>query len=431
MSQLKPKISNQLNIEVINDACDKNYQAVMLKYYQLQFGWFHNAYNSFQDIDKYIILAHLVNKTLSTYNKHFYNLTFDQFYSNKSVEIEKISISELVRELNITKETARRKLNEMTRDKIIVRNKKKITIQQNAFTFQKPIVSIKNFSNFLSTATEHLTLRNSQKSFSAQYFEEKIKENYTHYWNDFLNFQIGFVLKFKQLYLLYLILYKYKRMTKTEKVNFVIKTLNNLYPKIPIPLDHKDPYTLLIAVLLSAQCTDVRVNQITPILFAKADNPFDMIKMSVEEIKAIIRPCGLSPMKSKGIHGLSHIIIEKHQGKVPKSFEALEALPAVGHKTASVVMSQAFGVPTFPVDTHIHRLMYRWNLSNGKSVVQTERDAKRLFPKELWNNLHLQIIWYGREYSPARGWNLEKDIISRKIGRKSVLKSLERTHKKS
>jgi endonuclease-3 len=220
-------------------------------------------------------------------------------------------------------------------------------------------------------------------------------------------------------------------MTKTEKVNFVIKTLNNLYPKIPIPLDHKDPYTLLIAVLLSAQCTDVRVNQITPILFAKADNPFDMIKMSVEEIKAIIRPCGLSPMKSKGIHGLSHIIIEKHQGKVPKSFEALEALPAVGHKTASVVMSQAFGVPAFPVDTHIHRLMYRWNLSNGKSVVQTERDAKRLFPEELWNDLHLQIIWYGREYSPARGWNLEKDIISRKIGRKSVLKSLERTQKKS
>ena len=210
-------------------------------------------------------------------------------------------------------------------------------------------------------------------------------------------------------------------MTKTEKVNFVIKTLNNLYPKIPIPLDHKDPYTLLIAVLLSAQCTDVRVNQITPILFAKADNPFDMIKMSVEEIKAIIRPCGLSPMKSKGIHGLSHILIEKHQGKVPQSFEALEDLPAVGHKTASVVMSQAFGVPAFPVDTHIHRLMYRWNLSNGKSVKQTERDAKRLFPEELWNDLHLQIIWYGREYSPARGWNLEKDSITRTIGRKSVL----------
>ena len=220
-------------------------------------------------------------------------------------------------------------------------------------------------------------------------------------------------------------------MTKTEKVNFVIKTLNNLYPEIPIPLNHKDPYTLLIAVLLSAQCTDVRVNQITPILFAKADNPFDMIKMSVEEIKAIIRPCGLSPMKSKGIHGLSNILIEKHQGKVPQSFEALEALPAVGHKTASVVMSQAFGVPAFPVDTHIHRLMYRWNLSNGKSVVQTERDAKRLFPEKLWNDLHLQIIWYGREYSPARGWNLEKDSITRTIGRKSVLKSVERTQKKS
>ena len=220
-------------------------------------------------------------------------------------------------------------------------------------------------------------------------------------------------------------------MTKTEKVNFVIKTLNNLYPEIPIPLNHKDPYTLLIAVLLSAQCTDVRVNQITPILFAKADNPFDMIKMSVEEIKAIIRPCGLSPMKSKGIHGLSHILIEKHQGKVPQSFEALEDLPAVGHKTASVVMSQAFGVPAFPVDTHIHRLMYRWNLSNGKSVVQTERDAKRLFPEKLWNDLHLQIIWYGREYSPARGWNLEKDSITRTIGRKSVLKSVELTQKKS
>lgn len=218
-------------------------------------------------------------------------------------------------------------------------------------------------------------------------------------------------------------------MTKTEKVNFVIKTLNNLYPEIPIPLNHKDPYTLLIAVLLSAQCTDVRVNQITPILFAKADNPFDMIKMSVEEIKAIIRPCGLSPMKSKGIHGLSHILIEKHQGKVPQSFEALEDLPAVGHKTASVVMSQAFGVPAFPVDTHIHRLMYRWNLSNGKSVVQTERDAKRLFPEKLWNDLHLQIIWYGREYSPARGWNLEKDSITRTIGRKSVLKSVELTQK--
>ena len=210
-------------------------------------------------------------------------------------------------------------------------------------------------------------------------------------------------------------------MTKKEKVEYVINTLNKLYPEIPIPLDHKDPYTLLIAVLLSAQCTDVRVNQITPLLFAEANNPYDMIKLSVEDIKAIIRPCGLSPMKSKGIYGLSKILIEKHDGKVPQSFEALEALPAVGHKTASVVMSQAFGVPAFPVDTHIHRLMYRWNLTNGKNVKQTEKDAKRLFQKELWNELHLQIIWYGREYSPARGWNLEKDIITKTIGRQSVI----------
>ena len=210
-------------------------------------------------------------------------------------------------------------------------------------------------------------------------------------------------------------------MTKQEKVEFVITTLKDLYPEIPIPLDHKDPYTLLIAVLLSAQCTDVRVNQITPLLFAKADNPYDMIKMSVEEIKAIIRPCGLSPMKSKGIYGLSKILIEKHNGEVPKSFDDLEELPAVGHKTASVVMSQAFRVPTFPVDTHIHRLMYRWNLTNGKSVTQTEKDAKRLFPKDTWNDLHLQVIWYGREFSPARGWNLDKDVITKTIGRKSVL----------
>ncbi|WP_295831478.1 endonuclease III [uncultured Winogradskyella sp.] len=210
-------------------------------------------------------------------------------------------------------------------------------------------------------------------------------------------------------------------MTKQEKVEFVITTLKDLYPEIPIPLDHKDPYTLLIAVLLSAQCTDVRVNQITPLLFAKADNPYDMIKMSVEEIKAIIRPCGLSPMKSKGIYGLSKILIEKHNGEVPKSFDDLEELPAVGHKTASVVMSQAFKVPAFPVDTHIHRLMYRWNLTNGKSVAQTEKDAKRLFPKDTWNDLHLQIIWYGREFSPARGWDLDKDVITKTIGRKSVL----------
>ena len=210
-------------------------------------------------------------------------------------------------------------------------------------------------------------------------------------------------------------------MNKQERVAFVINTLKELYPTIPIPLDHKDPYTLLIAVLLSAQCTDVRVNQITPLLFAKADNPYDMIKMSVEEIKEIIRPCGLSPMKSKGIHGLSHILIDKHGGKVPQSFEFLEELPAVGHKTASVVMSQAFGVPAFPVDTHIHRLLYRWNLTNGKNVVQTEKDAKRIFPEEIWNDLHLQIIWYGREYSPARGWDLEKDIITKAIGRKTII----------
>lgn len=218
-------------------------------------------------------------------------------------------------------------------------------------------------------------------------------------------------------------------MNKQEKVEFVINTLQNLYPEIPIPLDHKDPYTLLIAVLLSAQCTDVRVNQITPLLFAKADNPFDMIKLSIEEIQDIIRPCGLSPMKSKGIYYLSHILIDKYNGKVPESFEALEELPAVGHKTASVVMSQGFGVPAFPVDTHIHRLMYRWNLSNGKNVEQTEKDAKRIFPREKWNDLHLQMIWYGREYSPARGWDLEKDIITNTIGRKTVIADYYKTKK--
>jgi endonuclease-3 len=211
-------------------------------------------------------------------------------------------------------------------------------------------------------------------------------------------------------------------MTKKEKVAFVIKTLKELYPEIPIPLDHSDPYTLLIAVLLSAQSTDVRVNQITPLLFAKAKTPEAMVKLSEEEIREIIRPVGLSPMKSKGIYGLSHILLEKYEGKVPKTYEELEELPAVGHKTAAVVMAQAFGIPTFPVDTHIHRLMYRWGFSNGKNVVQTEKDAKRLFPEVLWNDLHLQIIWYGREYSPARGWNIDKDIITRTIGRKSVLK---------
>ena len=210
-------------------------------------------------------------------------------------------------------------------------------------------------------------------------------------------------------------------MTKKEKVQFVIDTLEKLYPSPPIPLHHKDPYTLLISVLLSAQSTDARVNQITPLLFAKADNPYDMIKLSEDEIRKIIKPVGLSPMKAKGIYGLSKILVDKYDGKVPADLKALESLPAVGHKTASVVMSQAFGIPSFPVDTHIHRLMYRWNLSSGKNVVQTERDAKRLFPRELWNKLHLQIIYYGREYSPARGWDLEKDIITRTIGRKSLL----------
>lgn len=210
-------------------------------------------------------------------------------------------------------------------------------------------------------------------------------------------------------------------MKKQEKVDFVIHTLNEIYPKVTVPLNHSDPYTLLIAVLLSAQSTDKRVNQITPILFDRADNPYDMVKLSVEEIRDIIRPVGLSPMKSKGIHGLSQLLIDNHNGKVPQSFEALEALPAVGHKTASVVLSQAFGIPTFPVDTHIHRLMYRWGLSNGKNVKQTEKDAKRLFPKTTWGKVHIQIILYGREYSPARGWDLEKDIITKTIGRKSVL----------
>ena len=210
-------------------------------------------------------------------------------------------------------------------------------------------------------------------------------------------------------------------MKKTEKVKFLINTLEDLYPKVEVPLNHKDPYTLLIAVLLSAQSTDAGVNKITPKLFAKADNPYDMIKMSVEEIKEIIRPVGLSPMKSKGIYGLSKILIEKHNGKVPKNLKDLEELPAVGHKTASVVISQAFSIPAFPVDTHIHRLMFRWGLSTGKSVKKTEEDAKRIFPKNLWNKLHIQIIYYGREFCPARGWNFKNDVITQKIGRKSVI----------
>ena len=191
-------------------------------------------------------------------------------------------------------------------------------------------------------------------------------------------------------------------MTKQEKVAFVINKLEEKYPETPIPLDHKDPYTLLIAVLLSAQSTDKGVNKVTPILFNRADNPYDMIKLSVEEIREIIKPVGLSPMKSKGIYGLSHIIIDQHKGKVPQTFEELEALPAVGHKTAGVVMSQAFNIPAFPVDTHIHRLMYRWGLTSGKNVIQTEKDLKRIFPEKTWSKLHLQIIYYGREFCKAR-----------------------------
>ena len=219
-------------------------------------------------------------------------------------------------------------------------------------------------------------------------------------------------------------------MNKQQKVDFVINTLKELYPEIPIPLDHKDPYTLLIAVLLSAQSTDVRVNKITPLLFKEADNPYDMIKLSIDQIREIIRPVGLSPSKAKGIHGLSHILIDKHNGEVPNDLEALEELPAVGHKTASVVISQAFGVPAFPVDTHIHRLLYRWGFTNGKNVTQTEKDAKRLFPEAVWNDLHLQIIWYGRQYCQARGWDLEKDRITKTIGRKTVLTAYYNKKKK-
>ncbi len=191
-------------------------------------------------------------------------------------------------------------------------------------------------------------------------------------------------------------------MLKKERVSYIQQRLQELYPQPPIPLDHSDPYTLLIAVLLSAQCTDERVNQVTPNLFALADNPRDMAQQSVEDILAIIRPCGLSPQKSKAIHKLSQILIDDYDGEVPADIHELEKLPGVGHKTASVVMSQAFGVPAFPVDTHIHRLAQRWGLTNGKNVTQTEKDLKRLFPKEKWNDLHLQIIYYGREFCSAR-----------------------------
>ena len=234
-------------------------------------------------------------------------------------------------------------------------------------------------------------------------------------------------------------------MKLKEKVDFLINKLEEIYPTLEIPLDHKDPYTLLIAVLMSAQSTDKKVNQITPILFKQADNPYDMIKLSIDEIRTIIKPVGLSPTKSKGIWNLSKILIDKYDGIVPQDISKLEELPSVGHKTASVVVSQAFGQPAFPVDTHIHRLMYRWGLSSGKNVQKTELDAKRLFPKSKWkvknvqkteldakrlfpkskwNGLHLRIIFYGREFCPARGWNIDNDIITKTIGRKSIINKL-------
>lgn len=209
-------------------------------------------------------------------------------------------------------------------------------------------------------------------------------------------------------------------MTRQEKANEIAQILEDLYPETPIPLDHKDSYTLLISVLLSAQCTDERVNKTTPFLFAKADTPQQMIKVPVQEIEDIIRPCGLAPRKSKAIAELSQILLDKHGGEVPQDMEALEALPGVGHKTASVVMSQAFGVPAFPVDTHIHRLAYRWTLSTGKNVVKTEKDLKKVFPREKWNKLHLQIIFFGREYCPARGHQPEVCPICSKYGRKGM-----------
>lgn len=209
-------------------------------------------------------------------------------------------------------------------------------------------------------------------------------------------------------------------MKKSDKVLRIMEVLNTEFPNTPVPLNHTDAYTLLIAVLLSAQCTDERVNQITPLLFNKASTPQQMVTLSVDTIRSIIRPCGLSPAKSKAIHRLSEILLERYNGQVPQSFEDLEALPGVGHKTASVVMAQWFGVPAFPVDTHIHRLAYRWGLSNGKSVVQTEKDLKRLFPKNLWNTLHLQIIFFGRKYCKAKPHNPHVCPICSFAGRKSL-----------
>jgi len=213
-----------------------------------------------------------------------------------------------------------------------------------------------------------------------------------------------------------------RRVTKQQKVKAITEILEAYYPEVPIPLDHKDPYTLLVAVLLSAQCTDERVNRITPLLFEQADNPHEMAELPVDQIRAVIRPCGLSPRKSAAISELSRILVEQHNGKVPQDMEALEALPGVGHKTASVVMSQAFGEPAFPVDTHIHRLAYRWGLSTGKNVQKTEHDLKRLFPRERWNKTHLQIIFFGREYCPARGHDPRECPICSQYGRKTLFK---------
>ena len=213
-----------------------------------------------------------------------------------------------------------------------------------------------------------------------------------------------------------------ERISKKQKAHKIAELLNNLYPDTPIPLKHQDPYTLLIAVLLSAQCTDKRVNMVTPFLFDKASDVYKMANLHVDEIEDIIRTCGLSRSKSKAIYNLSNILIEQHNGQVPEAFEALEALPGVGHKTASVVMSQAFGHPAFPVDTHIHRLAFRWALSNGKNVTQTEKDLKNLFPMNTWNKLHLQIIYFGREHCPARGHDFSTCPICSIYGRKSLMK---------
>lgn len=203
-------------------------------------------------------------------------------------------------------------------------------------------------------------------------------------------------------------------MTKKQRAQIVAQELEKLYPVIPIPLEHKDPYTLLVAVALSAQTTDKKVNEVTPLLFSVADTPEKMMRLEVAEIKELIKEIGLSNTKAKNLKAMAEMLVEKHNGVVPQTFEALEELPGVGHKTASVVMSQAFGVPAFPVDTHIHRLMKQWKLTEGKNVQQTEADAKKLFPKDKWNRLHLQIIFYGREYSPARG-NKANDFITKML----------------